>query len=316
LTATTERMSQQIAEARASIESALLDALPPETAPEGAPNLAPNLVAAMHYATLAGGKRLRPLLCIAAAEAVGGQLAQGLTAGCAIELVHTYSLIHDDLPAMDDDQLRRGKPTCHIRFNEAEAILAGDALQALAFELIANQPLPATTCLAMSKHLARAVGWAGMVGGQSFDLALTQASRNQQKIAQSRLEDLHAAKTGALLKASLELGAMSVQNASDPEKVTNEPTVAACGKIGEKLGLAFQVIDDVLDVSQTTETLGKDAGSDAAQGKTTFVDLLGEEGARQYAYELFEAAESHFKNLPGPTELLEAAAREVVFRDH
>ena len=313
--APTQRMSEQIDQARASIESALIEALPAATptdadaATDTSPNLAPNLVAAMHYATLAGGKRLRPLLCIAAAEAAGGQRQRGLTAGCAIELVHTYSLIHDDLPAMDDDQLRRGMPTCHIRFNEAEAILAGDALQALAFELLADQLLPATTCLMMSKHLARAAGWAGMVGGQSFDLALTQLSRNQQKIAQSVLEDLHAAKTGALIKASLELGAMSAEGAS-------EVTVSTCGTIGEKLGLAFQVIDDVLDVSQTTETLGKDAGSDAAQGKTTFVDLLGEEGARQYAYELFEEAKSHFESLPGPTALLEAAAQEVVFRDH
>jgi len=148
-----------------------------------------------------------------------------------------------------------------------------------------------------------------MVGGQSLDLALTQASRSQQKISQAELEALHAAKTGALLKVSLELGAMSAQ----PE---SQITISTCGKIGEWLGLAFQVIDDVLDVTQTTETLGKDAGSDAEQGKTTFVDLLGEEGARQYAYELFEQASSTFNSLPGPTDLLEAAAREVVFRDH
>ncbi len=313
MTATTEHISQQIDEARVTVENALIEALPAEStaspSPSSASALAPNLIAAMRYATLAGGKRLRPLLCIASAEAAGGHQEQGLTAGCAIEFVHTYSLIHDDLPAMDDDQLRRGKPTCHVRFNEAEAILAGDALQALAFELLADQQLPASTCLAMSKYLARAVGWAGMVGGQSFDLALTQASRSQQKIPQSRLEDLHAAKTGALLKASLELGAMSAQ----PE---SEAIISTCGLIGERLGLAFQVIDDVLDVSQTTETLGKNAGSDAAQGKTTFVDLKGEEGARQYAYDLFAEAKSHFTKLPGPTELLEAAAREVVFRDH
>jgi len=210
---------------------------------------------------------------------------------------------------MDDDQLRRGKPTCHVRFNEAEAILAGDALQALAFELLATQPIPAATSLAMTRLVARAIGWEGMVGGQSLDLALTQASRSQQTVSQAQLEKLHAAKTGALLKVSLELGAMSAQ----PE---SQVTISTCGKIGELLGLAFQVIDDVLDVSQTTQALGKDAGSDAEQGKTTFVDLLGEDGARQYAYDLFDEASSNFTALPGPTELLEAAAREVVFRDH
>lgn len=313
MTASTEHTAQRINQARATIDAALLKVLPSESTE----SLAPNLIAAMRYATLAGGKRLRPLLCMAAAEACGSDSADGsgnnknsgLIPGVAIELVHTYSLVHDDLPAMDDDQLRRGKPTCHVRFNEAEAILAGDALQALAFELLVDQQLQPATCLAMTKRLAQAIGWTGMVGGQSVDLALTEASRNQQTISQSELEALHAAKTGALLKASLELGALS----AEPEATT---AVNTCGIIGDLLGLAFQVIDDVLDVSQTTETLGKDAGSDAMQGKTTFVDLLSEDGARKYAYDLFEQAQSQFSALPGPTDLLEAAAREVVFRDH
>ncbi len=309
---------------RQSIEAELARHLPPEPStsvdnPSGSGPLAPGLVAAMRYSTLAGGKRLRPLLCYAAAEAASDPMTQGapeaqqtteaaLRVGCALELVHTYSLIHDDLPAMDDDHLRRGMPTCHIRFNEAEAILAGDALQALAFELLANQPLPAATCLEMIVRLARAIGWAGMVGGQSFDLALTAMSITEQQVTQAQLEALHAAKTGALLQASVELGAIAAQPA-DPA------IVPACGRIGAHLGLAFQVIDDVLDVSQSTETLGKDAGSDAAQGKTTFINLLGEDGARNYAYELFEQARSELATLPGPTDLLEAAAREVVFRN-
>jgi len=309
--ATTEGLAQHIDQARASIEAALLACLP-DAGTSGSGSMAtisPDLVAAMRYATLAGGKRLRPLLCIAAAQASGGELDSALPAGCAIELVHTYSLIHDDLPAMDDDQLRRGKPTCHVRFNEAEAILAGDALQALAFEVLTNQELPAKTSLLMCNQLAQAIGWTGMVGGQSLDLALTLASRKQQSIAQSQLEALHAAKTGALLKASLVMGAISAQPA-------DQQIINTCGTIGELLGLAFQVIDDVLDVSQTSTTLGKDAGSDAAQGKTTFVDLMSEEGARQYAYDLFDEASNNFPKLPGPTELLEAAARNVVFRDH
>lgn len=297
---------------RQSIESALRSHLP------SGDSIAPGLVAAMRYSTLAGGKRLRPLLCYAAAEAcstdsatadAGDRINVALATGCAIEMVHTYSLIHDDLPAMDDDQLRRGKPTCHVQFNEAEAILAGDALQALAFELLAEQPLPAEVRLQLISTLARAIGWAGMVGGQSFDIALTGKSLANEQISQTQLEILHAAKTGALLKASIEMGAIAAQPA-------NDSCLRNCGQIGSYLGLAFQVIDDVLDVSKSTEELGKDAGSDAAQGKTTFVDLLGENGARAYAIDLFERARSELTTLPGSTTLLEAAAREVVFREH
>ena len=267
--------------------------------------LAPRLIEAMRYSTLAGGKRLRPLLCTATAIAAGGTAEQANHAGLALEYIHTYSLIHDDLPAMDDDSLRRGKPTCHMVYGEADAILAGDALQALAFETLANQPCAAATSLNMLRVLSRASGWVGMVGGQSFDLALTGSSA----VTQSQLEALHAAKTGALLQASIELGAL----AAEPAQST---TVTLCRDIGAKLGLAFQVIDDVLDVSQSTATLGKDAGSDAEQGKTTFVDLLGLEGAQDYALTLHDDSSQLMQGLPGDTSLLAAVAWDVVFRDH
>lgn len=306
-----------VAELRHTVDAALASCLPktsPTPEPSTATHIAPQLIDAMAYATMAGGKRLRPLLCCATAQAVGGDTSRAITAGCAIELIHTYSLIHDDLPAMDDDQLRRGKPTCHVRFNEAEAILAGDALQALAFELLSQQELPAEVCLAMILKLTQAVGWKGMVGGQSMDLALTGQSLKQKQITQAQLETLHRAKTGALLQASIELGAMVALVNTNPHEA--KVTTDECRSIGASLGLAFQVIDDVLDVSQSTEQLGKDAGSDAAQGKTTFIDLLGESGARDYAYNLYEQAQDRIHNLPGDSQLLEAVGREVVFRDH
>lgn len=299
---------QRIAAIRARIEAALAHHLPAEPTANNT-TLAPGLIAAMRYSTLAGGKRLRPLLCCAAAQASADNpkpeyAAAALATGCAIEFIHTYSLIHDDLPAMDDDSLRRGLPTCHIRHGEADAILAGDALQALAFEILAETELPAQVRLQMISTLSKAAGWEGMVGGQSFDLALTDAG----SVTRAQLETLHAAKTGALLQASIELGARCAQP-------TDPAAIVTSRRIGAQLGLAFQVIDDVLDVSQTSATLGKDAGSDAAQGKTTFVNLLGEVGARGYAQELFAEALEEMATLPGETELLESAAREVVFRD-
>lgn len=266
---------------------------------------APQLLEVMHYATMAGGKRLRPLLCLAAAVAAGGTTEQARYAGRALEYMHTYSLIHDDLPAMDDDSLRRGKPTCHTVYGEADAILAGDALQALAFETLANQPARASVSVAMLQVLGQASGWTGMVGGQSFDLALTGAT----SVTQAQLETLHGAKTGALLRASTELGAI----AADP---ADSHTRDLCQRIGTQLGLAFQVIDDVLDVSQTTEQLGKDAGSDAEQGKTTFVDLLGRQGALDYTHSLYEQSTHLLEKLPGDTALLRTLAWDVVFRDH
>ena len=296
---------------REDIEDALADALPAvkptqlTDAPNEAIVLAPKLVEAIRYSTLAGGKRLRPLLCAATAVAAGGTIEQASSAGLALEYIHTYSLIHDDLPAMDDDSLRRGKPTCHRVYGEANAILAGDALQALAFATLANQSCAATTSMSMLQVLSAAAGWAGMVGGQSFDLALTGAP----SVTLAQLEALHAAKTGALLRASLEMGALAAEPA-------NIQIIGLSRNIGNKLGLAFQVIDDVLDVSQSTETLGKDAGSDAEQGKRTFVDLLGLSGAQDYALTLYDESHQLMRDLPGDTSLLETVAWDVVFRDH
>jgi len=229
----------------------------------------------MRYSVLNGGKRLRALLCCATCNALTGSHESSITAACALEMVHSYSLIHDDLPAMDDDQLRRGSPTCHIKFDEAEAILAGDALQAEAFRILAEQSMNPSVIITMIKTLSQAIGSAGMVGGQSLDMAAAGTT-------QQALEAMHRAKTGALLTASIQLGAQ----AAGAQAATMESLTAA----GRKLGLAFQVIDDVLDVTGSTAQLGKDAGSDANQGKLTFVDLLGVEGARAYANDLSAAA--------------------------
>lgn len=302
--APTERHRDHVNRLRENFEASLAKHLPPASTSDNT-TLAPTLVDAMRYSALAGGKRLRPLLCMASAAAAGGRVEQAQSAALALEYIHTYSLIHDDLPAMDDDRLRRGKPTCHVVYGEADAILAGDGLQALAYETLTHQDAPAATTLSMLKVLTAASGWAGMVGGQSFDLALT----GNACVAQHELERLHAAKTGALLRASLELGALAVHPA-------NAQVVKDCCLIGEQLGLAFQVIDDVLDISQTTEQLGKDAGSDAQQGKTTFVDLLGLTEAKEYALSLYDSAHQQMHSLPGDTGLLTTLAWDVVFRDH
>ena len=256
---------------RAEIDTALSDHLHRPSL-----DLSPRLLAAMRYSSLNGGKRLRALLCCATSRALTGDHKPALNAACALEMLHSYSLIHDDLPAMDDDTLRRGVPTCHIKFDEAEAILAGDALQAEAFHLLTQQPIAATTIVAMINSLAQAAGAAGMVGGQSLDMAVAGTT-------QGELEQLHGAKTGALLSTSILLGAQIAG--------ANPTTTELLHSAGSKLGLAFQVIDDVLDVTAQTTELGKDAGSDAVQGKLTFVNLLGIEGARDYSSELALSAE-------------------------
>lgn len=291
---------------RKDIEAAL------KTALDAAPlSLSPRLLEAMRYSALNGGKRLRALLCCATSRALCGDHQPALPAACALEMVHTYSLIHDDLPAMDDDKLRRGAPTCHIKFDDAEAILAGDALQAEAFKLLTAQTLAATTVVTTIATLADAIGAAGMVGGQSLDMAIAGTD-------QAKLEALHGAKTGALLSASIRLGAQIAGATS----ASIEPLADA----GRKLGLAFQVIDDVLDVTADTAQLGKDAGSDAAQGKLTFVDLLGVEGAQAYAEELSAAADDDLtrafaahadctgSRLDGEIELLREVALALVRR--
>ncbi|WP_066268756.1 polyprenyl synthetase family protein [Hydrogenophaga palleronii] len=227
---------------------------------------------AMRYAVLDGGKRLRPLLVLATCEAVGGHHAAALRAACAVELIHAYSLVHDDMPCMDNDVLRRGKPTVHVQFGEAQALLAGDALQALAFELLV--PGDDSVGDAMSARLCRllalAAGADGMAGGQAVDLASVGIALNQ-----GALEAMHRRKTGALLQASVTMGAAT--------GVVSAAAHAALVQYGASLGLAFQVVDDILDVTADSATLGKTAGKDAAADKPTFVSLLGLGEAQAYA---------------------------------
>lgn len=237
------------------------------------------LHSAIRYSVLSGGKRIRPVLAFATAEAFGQPKEAALAAACAVELIHAYSLIHDDLPAMDDDDLRRGVPTCHIKFDEATAILAGDALQALAFNILSEKGVhPAQSRLDMIKTLSRASGSAGMVGGQAIDLDSVG-----QQISLDALETMHNFKTGALIEASVVLGAQST-GLNDPK------TLATLQQYARNIGLAFQVQDDILDVTSNTETLGKTQGADEARNKPTYPALLGLEGAQEKAQALHRSA--------------------------
>ena len=251
---------------------AALDAWVPADAPAG-------LGEAMRYAVLDGGKRLRPLLVLAAAKAVHGNREAALRAACAVELIHAYSLVHDDLPCMDNDVLRRGKPTVHVRFGVAQAMLAGDAMQALAFEVLtpAGEAVPPALQATLCALLARAAGGAGMAGGQAIDLASVGLPLDEQD-----LSDMHRRKTGALLQASVLMGAAC--------GVTTPAAWQALANYGEAIGLAFQVVDDILDVTQASETLGKTAGKDLDNNKPTYVSVLGLEPARRRADELRQAA--------------------------
>ena len=238
------------------------------------------LYAALRYSLLIGGKRVRPLLVYASAEAVGGR-DDGAALddiACALEFLHTYSLVHDDLPAMDDDELRRGSPTCHIQFDEATAILAGDALQARAFELLATLPdTSAEVRVRLVAALAAAAGPRGMVGGQAIDLAAVQ-----QRIDLPHLEAMHRLKTGALIRAAVRMGAVSA-GASDEQ-------LAALDRYAAAIGLSFQVQDDILDITADTATLGKTQGADLARDKPTYPALLGLDGARAKAQALHRDA--------------------------
>jgi farnesyl diphosphate synthase len=230
---------------------------------------------AMRHAVLDGGKRLRPLLVLATAEALGSapESAAALNAACAVELIHAYSLVHDDMPCMDNDVLRRGKPTVHVQFGEAQALLAGDALQTLAFEMLTPSDISVSAqvqaaCVGL---LARASGYQGMAGGQAIDLASVG-----QRLGEDQLREMHRLKTGALLLCSVQLGAACVPDV--PAAVQ-----AALTRFGQALGLAFQVVDDVLDVTADSATLGKTAGKDVATDKPTYVALMGLDGAKAYA---------------------------------
>jgi geranylgeranyl diphosphate synthase type II len=264
-----------------------------------------SLAEAMCYSLLAPGKRLRPLLVLLAAEACGAEASAALPAACAVEMVHTYSLIHDDLPAMDDDDLRRGLPTCHKKFGEALAILAGDALLTLAFEVLADG-YPATTAAACCCELARGAGAAGMVGGQVDDLAM---ETRQGAGSLQELEFLHQRKTGALFRASLRLGVWSAQGEADPR------TLTLFDAYGRAFGLAFQITDDLLDVQSSAEQTGKRVGKDAARGKLTYPGFLGVAESRARAQRLCREAVDALAPLGSAGEALAALARSIVERD-
>ncbi|MBX9914940.1 MAG: (2E,6E)-farnesyl diphosphate synthase [Pseudomonadaceae bacterium] len=263
------------------------------------------LYAAMRYSVVNGGKRIRPLLVYAACEALGGTAEQADGAACAVELIHAYSLVHDDLPAMDDDDLRRGLPTTHIAFDQATAILAGDGLQTLAFEVLADgsrNPQDADTRLRMLSTLARAAGSAGMVGGQAFDLGSVG-----HKLDQSALELMHRHKTGALIEASVSLGALASGQA-------DARALAALASYAQAIGLAFQVQDDILDVESDTATLGKRQGADIARDKPTYPALLGLEAAKAYALALRDQALTALQTFDSRAEPLRALAHFIVAR--
>ncbi|PVE42820.1 polyprenyl synthetase family protein [Limnohabitans planktonicus] len=266
---------------------------------------------AMRYAVLDGGKRLRPLLVLAAAEAVGAPTDNqaALRAACALELIHAYSLVHDDMPCMDNDVLRRGKPTVHVQFGQAQALLAGDALQALAFEFLTPPitEVPAAVQAACVGLLARASGYFGMAGGQAIDLASVG-----HRLDEAQLRQMHRLKTGALLLCGVQMGATC-------GPAQSHETSAALSRFGEVLGLAFQVVDDILDVTTDSATLGKTAGKDAAADKPTYVALMGLAPAQRLADQLAQEAEQALLDSGLPAERLmplRALATMVVQRTH
>jgi geranylgeranyl diphosphate synthase, type II len=276
------------------IERALKRLLPSErTRPE-------RLHAAMRYSVLAGGKRLRPLLVIAAAEACGGTAEAAMPAACAVEFVHTYSLIHDDLPCMDDDDFRRGRPTCHRQFGEAIAVLAGDALLALAFEVLMHGS-PAARVGRQAAILAQAAGSRHLVGGQAADL---EAEGCRARLRELRF--IHAGKTAAMISASLQLGAIA---AGAPTR-----KVVALKDFGTALGHAFQIIDDILDQTASSETLGKSAGKDARDGKSTYPALMGIDAARREAERHTRAAQNALQPVGSRAHRLEEIAEHLLTR--
>lgn len=279
---------------QARVEGALARNLP------GAQQAPSRLHEAMRYATLEGGKRVRPLLTFAAGELTGADASRLEIAASAVEMIHAYSLVHDDLPCMDDDVLRRGKRTVHVEFDEATALLVGDALQTLAFQLLCEHALaddPAVQ-LAMVKALAVAAGSRGMAGGQAIDLAATGKA-----LSQAELEFMHVRKTGALISAAVKLGAMCAG-----------PCPAALEQYAHRIGLAFQVVDDVLDAEASTATLGKTAGKDSKQGKPTYVSAMGAARARAFAEELRGSAQEALAPFGAAALRLRQVADFIVLR--
>lgn len=286
-----------------TLESALEQVL---TVPDESPHLA-GLHEAMRYAALGGGKRIRAALVLAAGEVAhpSEQVEQSkkalIAAATAVELVHAYSLVHDDMPCMDDDELRRGKPTVHIQYGEANALLVGDALQTLAFETIANMSVAPALVVKVLQQLAVASGSRGMVGGQYMDLASVD-----QQISKSQLKLMHQLKTGALIRASVMLGSITV--------ATNYEDHSALKKYAEKLGLAYQVVDDILDATMDTSALGKTAGKDELDNKPTYVSLLGLGKAKKYAELLHNEALEAIKPLGTRADRLRSLADLIIGR--
>ncbi len=256
----------------------------------------------MRYSVQAGGKRVRPILCLESARIFSAEVTPVLPVACALEFIHTYSLIHDDLPALDNDDLRRGKPTCHKKFGEATAILAGDALLTLAFETLANAPIDPARRVAILSHVAASAGTVdGMVGGQVADL-----EAEGRAIQPAELEYIHRSKTAALIRASVVSGAIG--GGADDENV------ARLKRFGETIGWAFQVVDDILDVEESSAALGKTAGKDAAQQKATYPSLYGLEKSRAFAKELEERAMSEIEPYGARAARLRELAELIVHR--
>jgi len=278
----------------ASLEKMLQDSQSTET-----------LVKAMQYSLMAGGKRIRPVLCLAACEAVGGAQQHALTAACALEMIHTYSLIHDDLPAMDDDELRRGKPTCHIAFDEATAILAGDALLTLAFEVLSAVHFTdghhAARWLKVIHIISEAAGYQGMIRGQMLDIA-----SEGRTLSAGELETMHRLKTGALIETSLVCGAL-LGGADQQQK-------ELLGAYGSKIGLAFQVADDILNVEGNPQLMGKAIGTDQLREKTTYPSMLGIEAARNFSKKLVREALQALETFGKQADPLRAIATYIVER--
>ncbi len=279
--------------------------------PAGCPDA---LREAIRYSLLAPGKRLRPMLVLMAAEACGGSLSVAMPAACAVEMIHTYSLIHDDLPAMDDDDLRRGRATCHKVFGEAMAILAGDGLLSLAFHVLAEGMHPPIVAAACCAALAEASGPCQLVGGQADDIAAERAATDNAAPGcrpvvcdRKHLESIHARKTGAMIRVSLRLGGLAAGAVPERQKALDE--------YGRRLGLAFQITDDLLDVRSTEENMGKRVGKDAKKGKITFPRLLGVDESAVYAGQLIAEALAAMEPLGPQAEGLIALARYVLERN-
>ena len=279
------------------VDAQLERILPPASGP------AERLFAAMRYSVLNGGKRLRPALCFAAADAIGNSNTNTAKVAAAVEMIHAYSLIHDDLPAMDNDDLRRGKPTCHIQFDEATAILAGDALQSLAFQQLTKlTDISSDSKVELLSMLASYSGCSGMAAGQAIDLAATG-----QTLDIDQLDTMHRHKTGALIEASVMMGAITAGGASQAQ-------LSALRDFAHAIGLAFQVQDDILDVESSTEQLGKQQGSDAANNKSTYTSLLGLERARNQAASLYQQSIDSLEVFADRAEPLRQLASFIVNR--